>query len=310
MPESSGFFDAVELTDGTFDREYMAEQFANYFKLFVGNGVFANPTNQLKVVASSAMNIVMKEGWAFINGYWYHNDADKTINISSNTLAETRKDGIFIRFDLTNRNITQVYEAGRSEVNRTSPYYELKIAEVAVNSGVTEITDSVITDTRADNIVCGFVTGLFDIIGTTDLFAQYNAIFNEWILSEQSSFTTWRNSQETDFTTWKSGQQTSFNDWLTSNQNSFSDWKTSEQTDFNTWFSNMKNDLTENQAANLENRITTHVQDTSVHMSAEEKQQIATNTKNISTNTTNIQKNTDDIATLKTQFSTVLTGSF
>ena len=87
MAESSGFFEAkwddtIDNGDGTYgnwDRRYLADNFADYFKTFIGNGVFVSPTNQLKVSSGSGMNLVVAAGWAFIKGYWYHNDADKTI---------------------------------------------------------------------------------------------------------------------------------------------------------------------------------------------------------------------------------------
>ena len=180
MAETSGFFDAEELIDGTFDREYIAQQWANYFKLFIGNGVFATPTNQLKVLATSGMNVKVLSGWAWINGYWYQNDGDLSLTIAANTTATTRIDGIFIRFDASERRISIVVGTGRTTVERTTTFYELKIAEVSVRVGVASILDSDIVDTRPNNSVCGFVTGLIDVITTEDLFQQYTAAFMEW----------------------------------------------------------------------------------------------------------------------------------
>ena len=181
MAESYGFFDAEELVGGEFDREYIAEQFANYFRLFIGNGVFASPTNQLKVVANSGMNVTLKAGWAFINGYWYHNDDDLTLSVPANATASTVTDGVFIQFDSSNREIKAIVAAGRTEVDRESPYYELKVAEITVATATTAITDAMITDTRTNENVCGFVKGLLEgVISTNDLFAQYTAIFNDW----------------------------------------------------------------------------------------------------------------------------------
>ena len=180
MAQTSGFFDAEELVDGSYDREYVAEQWANYFKLFIGNGVFATPTNQLKIRANSGLNIKALSGWGWINGYWYHNDADLAITISANTSVSPRTDGIFLRFDSSERIVSIVVGTGRTTPNRTAPYYELKLAEVSVGAGVTALTDSNITDTRADTTVCGFVTGLIDVIDSGDLFIQYQTMFDEW----------------------------------------------------------------------------------------------------------------------------------
>ena len=181
MAESYGFFDAEELLDGTYDREYAASEWANYFKLFIGNGVFATPTNQLKVRAVSGMTIKVLEGWAFLNGFWYHNDGDLEIAVPPNLTANTQNHGIFVQFDSSERTIAIILGEDRTQVDRTAPIWELKIGEVAVPAGATAVTDANITDTRANNSVCGFVTGLIDVITTADLFAQYQAIFDEWI---------------------------------------------------------------------------------------------------------------------------------
>ena len=190
MAETSGFFQAQwddslqnpetgEWT-GWWDRDYVASQFANYFKLFVGNGVFGSPTNQLKVVPGSGMNVIVKSGWAFINGYWYHNDTDLTIPIASNGGSATRRDSIRLRWTNANRTIAAMAFTGDVNNVRTSTTYDLKIAEVSVPVGAVEIGAGDITDTRVNESVCGLVKGLLEVETTEDLFAQYNAAFTAW----------------------------------------------------------------------------------------------------------------------------------
>ena len=181
MAETSGFYDAEELVSGNYDREYVSEQFAQYFALFIGNGVFASPTNQLKVVAGEGMNIVVKEGWAFIKGRWYHNDSDLVISVPPNTTAATINSGVFVQHSQSDRDIHSIIATGRTTPDREAPYWELKIAELQIPTGTTAITDAMITDTRTDESVCGFVKGLLQgVIPTADLFAQYDAIFMDF----------------------------------------------------------------------------------------------------------------------------------
>ena len=47
--EKSFPFDSVELTDGSYDRAYYSEDFADYFAKFISNGVYPNPSNNLLV---------------------------------------------------------------------------------------------------------------------------------------------------------------------------------------------------------------------------------------------------------------------
>ena len=181
MAETSGFYDAEELVSGDYDREYVSEQFAQYFALFIGNGVYASPTNQLKVVAGGGMNIIVKEGWAFINGRWYHNDSDLVIPVPPNTTAATINSGVFVHHSGSDRDIHSILATGRTIPDREAPYWELKIAELQIPTGTTAITDAMIIDTRTDESVCGFVKNLLQgVIPTADLFAQYNAIFMDF----------------------------------------------------------------------------------------------------------------------------------
>lgn len=188
--EKSGFFDAVyNEFDETYDKEYAAEQFASYFALFIKNGVFGSPTNQLKVSASSGMNIKISPGWAFINGYWYYNDEDLILPVAQNLSSTVRKDSVICRWNNSDRKITSAVNTGSTEITRTESYHDLKLAEISVASGAVSITDSSITDTRTDENVCGLVTGLLKTETTADLFAQFTAIFNEWFESVKGQVT-------------------------------------------------------------------------------------------------------------------------
>jgi hypothetical protein len=188
MAETSGFFDAewdnsIEASDGSqgdYDRRYSASQWANYFNKFICNGVYGNPTDQCRVRAGNGMNIIISSGSAFINGYWYNNDEDLIISVPSNTSGSSRTDSVRLRFDDTTRQITAQYFSGDIDNLRNDIYYDLKLAEIIVPSSAVEIATSNITDTRTNENVCGFVTGLLEVQTTKDLFEQYGAIFNEW----------------------------------------------------------------------------------------------------------------------------------
>lgn len=181
MAETSGFFEA-ELNEetGQWDREYFAYQFASYFKLFFGNGVFGSPTNQLKVLAGDGLKVIVKAGWAFIEGYWYFNEADLELTIDPNTTAFDRQDSIMCRLDMASKKITSVALAGVTDVVRDGNYYDLKLASVIVGVAGTSISNADIVDTRTDQTVCGLVTGVMRVQPTADLFAQFTAQFNLW----------------------------------------------------------------------------------------------------------------------------------
>lgn len=174
MSESSGFFNAKVLEGGEYDRIYLAEDFAKYFASFVGNGVFAKKLNALQVVVDSGMNIKVRSGQAWINGYWYENNEDLKIEIATAPSVGQRVDGIFVRFDITNRSIYCYYGQGKSTVQRDSTYYDLMIAKINVQAGAVSLSQVNIVDTRGDTNACGYVAGLIQQIDTTEFFTQLN----------------------------------------------------------------------------------------------------------------------------------------
>lgn len=181
MAEFSGFFDAmIDEISGQYDREYIAENFANYFKLFVGNGVFVSPTNQLKINESDGLYVVLEAGWAFINGYWYHNDERRLVAIPQNSSPQPRTDSIVLRWNRVTRDITLIENVGSIDIIRNETIYDLKLAELVVQPFATSVKQIDITDKRSDENVCGFVKGLMEVLKTNDLFNQYKAMFQSW----------------------------------------------------------------------------------------------------------------------------------
>lgn len=168
-------------TLGDWDLKYFYNQFSEYFSKFFGNGVYYNPDNCLKVIANGGMGVLVKAGWAFIKGFWYELDEDMVLTVPANSTPYERVDSVMLRWNVSSRTITLVYLTDEITPTRTDSVYDLKIAEIIVGAGVAEILGSVITDTRTNQEVCGIVRGLeADSIDTEDLFAQYDAIFNEW----------------------------------------------------------------------------------------------------------------------------------
>lgn len=190
MSETSGFFEAqwdASLTNpitgeqtGWWDRDYLASQWQEFMQMFLGNGVFVSPVNQCKVIPGTGLTVIVTPGWAFINGSWYHNDANLVINIAQNTTSSSRIDSIKLRYSDSTRSINALGFTGETTLVRGESVYDLKIAEVTVPVGAVTISAANITDTRSNENVCGFVKGLVDVVNTNDLFTQFETIFNNW----------------------------------------------------------------------------------------------------------------------------------
>lgn len=187
MAERYSFFNAEVDTSGNYDRTYLAEDIASYFASFVGNGVYANSADNLKIVPSDAMTIAVKAGKGWINGYYYENDSDLEFLLDNADGAKGRIDSVVLRLDLTNRYLRIFVKKGALATNPVAPtltrnadVYELQLATISVPAGATAIAEAQITDTRFNSAVCGIVAGVIEQIDATNLFSQYDDAFNTW----------------------------------------------------------------------------------------------------------------------------------
>lgn len=180
MAERYGFFNAVETSSGTYDRTYNAEDFASYFSKFISNGVFVNPTDGLKVSAQSGLKVTVKKGSAFIDGYYYELTKDTTLTIQVNSSSYVQTDSVVIRLDKTNRKMSLEVKQNDTSVSNTTTIKELQLATIKKGVGASSVSAANITDKRPYNDVCGFVTGVVQQISTSDLFSQFEEIFNNW----------------------------------------------------------------------------------------------------------------------------------
>ena len=165
--EKYGFFNAVATADGKYDRSYLAEDFAGYFSSFIVNGVFKELGDKLEVVANSGMSIKVKSGVAWVNGYRYENDNDLILTLENADGTLSRIDSVVVRLDITNREIKIHVKKGSLStspitpaITRNNDIYELQLATVRVTANTAVLTQSMITDERADKNVCGWVTAV------------------------------------------------------------------------------------------------------------------------------------------------------
>ena len=226
MAEKSSFFTSL---NG--DRKYKASDFAEYFRTFIGNGVFPNPSSNLQVISNGDMTLTISPGFAWINGYMYHNTDNLILTVDHSDSALKRVDRVVIKCDFVNREIKTYIKKGTFSQSPVAPAlersvdaYELCVAEIQIDNNVVAIQQSKITDTRLNNEVCGIVTQTVETIDTTTLFNQIEAYKQEFELQNMN----WFNA-----TTVKLGD------------------------DFNIWFDTVKGILNEDVAGNITNRLLT-----------------------------------------------------
>ena len=183
--EKSSFFNAVE-TNGTYDRVYKAEDFAEYFASFLTNGYYPNKSSNLQVVSNGDMTITVKPGMGLINGYFYNNDTPliKTIKNADGVLK--RIDLVVVRWSQEDRNIKCYVKTGEysntpvtPELTRNAEIYELGLAKITINPGVTKIENFNISDLRLDSEYCGVINSLISV-DTSKIFNNLQEGFYKW----------------------------------------------------------------------------------------------------------------------------------
>lgn len=268
--ERCGFFDA-NLVGEEYDRVYLAAQFAAYFASFIGNGVYAEHSNQLQVVAmpTPQMQVSVEKGQGWINGYWYENTDTMYLPIEVADGVLNRIDSIVLRLGFAERNMWLMVKKGTPAVNPTAPevtrtadYYDLQLATVSIPASSIRITQAQIQDTRMNQDVCGWVTGVVKQLDTTTLFNQFETYFQEFKENNQADYEEWTETQKQAWLSWVSGQETDFTDWTDEQKEEYETWYATHidqwQSDFDTWFENIKGQLGEDAAGNLQNQIDEH----------------------------------------------------
>ena len=181
MAQHSGFFNALNV-NGVYDRKYNANDYCDNLAVVIGNGVLRSINDDLKVTASG-MAATVAAGRAWINGRYYYNDAPLTFSAVTAPTGGSRYDRIMLRLnsDISERKIELIYVQGTAANTPTKPVpvrdgniYDLVLADIFVGTNATSV---VVTDTRADSTICGW---MFSTSGDKSFFTTLDNSFNEW----------------------------------------------------------------------------------------------------------------------------------
>jgi hypothetical protein len=243
--EKSSFFNSIN-----HDRRYKAENWAEYFSSFIGNGVFPLPSDGLQVAANGSMGVTLKPGKAWANGYFYQNTTplDLSLGTADGTLKKIAR--IVVRVDFMARSITSAILFSGASSNpappaptRNADVYEMVLGDVLINKGVTTINQADITDQRFNTNLCGIVTGVVQQIDFSVMSAQFDAFFylyRDLILERYAGYSNNLSSMETN----AANAYSAFIDDM-------NEFKQEANTDFVEWFEGLQVILDGDAAANL-----------------------------------------------------------
>lgn len=213
MAISYGFFNSIN-----HDRAYNADQISEYFDGLVSNGVYESVGSAMQVTAGEGLAVNVQSGRAIIDCKWIKNDAAQAITLTTAHVLLPRYTAIVIRLDRGSRSISIVAKDGTPASNPEKPSMtddgqitELCLAYVLVGANASTITQANITDMRSSDL-CGWVTGVVQQVDTSQLFAQYQAAFEENYAQQLA----WQQNIQTQFDAWFAAltQQLSVNTFI------------------------------------------------------------------------------------------------
>lgn len=205
------------------DRTYNNTDFTKYYEMLFRDGVAIASGDGLRVKESPAggMRVVVSSGQAIMKGYQYINTKELAIQIPVASVTRDRRDSLVIRHDVGARQIYVAIKEDDLTVERTELIYELQLAEIFVPKNAVNIPSEYIKDKRSDETVCGYCSP-FDKVPVSGLEDEYRAMLQ----NIYDSFNT-KSTARLD--------------------NAISQ--------FQAWFENLKNQLSSNQATNLQNQL-------------------------------------------------------
>ena len=177
------------------DRKYNATSVEMWLKKFFTSGVFYG---DLQVTANDDMTVTSASGYANTEGKVRFFSSGENLVIETAHATYDRIDTIVVERNDTDRQIIRKVVKGgySSKPEPTAPVrsdgvYQMVLAEIYVAAGATSITQSVITDKRADKAVCGYVVCPVDNFDFNQFTTQCNAFLTEFKQEEKERFITW-----------------------------------------------------------------------------------------------------------------------
>ena len=155
--------------------QYNQTHDAEVYRLMFSYGVFSDIENELAVTETDplSLNVKVDTGWAFVHGFWYHNDSALTKSLGASDPTYSRIDRIILRLDSTTnfkiscevKEGTPAAEPTPPSLTQTDAIYEISLAKVTVGAGVNSVSNANITDERVFVTAKGAPTDVVRLTG-------------------------------------------------------------------------------------------------------------------------------------------------
>ena len=167
--------------------QYYADDASGYLATRL-SGVYS-ADEDFAVTANGDLTVSVSAGQAWVHPARFRGrsiimEQPETVTLTAADAVRSRIDRLVLRYDAAARKTSLQVLTGTQdsasptapEITRTALVYDLCLAEIRRPAGSTEITAADITDTRADEDVCGVMRDGVTGIPTETLLAQYTAI--------------------------------------------------------------------------------------------------------------------------------------
>lgn len=265
------FYNATDLNDKEhmYNGEDMNEDKAPFYKegVVFGHLLVTADGGSMKVKVDGGE----KTGYAYINKHTIHNTTELEFDISQASGTLPRIDRVVLRNDETERKPSIYILEGAfsttpvaAELTNNNVIQEKCLAEIYIKPGATEITQAEITDTRADEELCGFIASQFVDVDFEQMAVQ--------------------------FTEWSKQKKTSVN-------LEFDEFLEEKGIDWETWFRIIKGQLKEDAAGSLQEQI-----GNLDNLSTEEKENLVAAINELKAETNEIEDIQKDLEEFKESF--------
>ena len=243
-----GFFNSV-VTDGKSDRLYNAEQMSAIFDGLINDGVFQSIGDALVVTAGTGNTVNVSTGKCWFNHTWTLNDASLPIDCGKPDNNMTRIDAVVVEVNANDDkrdNFIKVIKGTASQYNPVKP--TMAKGERLNQHALCYITRkpgaSAITAADIENVIgtseTPFVTGIVKVLDLATILNQWSGQLDDFIASEESDFNAWY----ADMKQLMADVTVELNNWTTAEKNTIMNW-----------FNNLKDELSEDAAVNLQSQI-------------------------------------------------------
>lgn len=251
-----------------FDRAETSELFRLLFAKLLTNGVLAKPADCFQVLAGdNGLSVKIRPGFGLINGAFAYDAAETTYPLAAAPTSYSRIDRVVLRCNYLERLCEIVIKTGTAAANPVPPeliqpvsgdYYELGLALVTVSTNQGAITQSSISDTRADSSICGYITQFIDSIDTDVFFEQFRAFYAEFVAKSNASYEQFQQMAKAAY----DGYTAAIDEYiaeleakgdrdLTAITESMKEFQRNAQNDFNAWFATVQDQLSGDVAGKL-----------------------------------------------------------